>query len=98
MQIITHIASVGANWESVGGQLLASLLAVLSGYQDLGLRARMGAVFGFFMAIALGFSALVTAIRSGLRFAPAICVVVLCSETLLILWRILHSRNNTNSQ
>jgi len=45
----------------------------------------MGAAFGFFMAIAFGISALVTAIRADLWYAAAICVVVLCSETLLIL-------------
>jgi len=45
----------------VGGQLLASAVLLLSGYQDVGLRARMGAAFGFFMAIAFGISALVSA-------------------------------------
>lgn len=84
MQIITYIAGVGARWESVGGQLLASLLAALSGYQDLGLRTRMGAVFGFFMAIVLGVSALVTAIRANLVWAPAICAVVLSFEALFM--------------
>ena len=72
-------------WESVGGQLLASGVLLLSGYQDIGLRARMGAAFGFFMAIAFGISALASSIRGNLRYAPALCVLVLCCETLLIL-------------
>jgi Ca2+/Na+ antiporter len=79
------IALVGTGWKSVAGQLLASGVLLLSGYQDIGLRARMGAVFGFFMAIAFGISALVTAIRANLSYAAVTCVVVLCSETLLIL-------------
>lgn len=75
-------------WESVGGQLLASGVLLLSGYQDMGFSARIGAAFGFFMAIAFGISALITAIRASLWYAAAICVVVLFSETLLILrWR-----------
>src|SRR4029077_3334745 len=56
------IALVGAGWKSVGGQLLASGVLLLSGHQDIGLRARMGAAFGFSMAIAFGISALATAI------------------------------------
>jgi hypothetical protein len=48
---------VGA-WESVGGQLLASGVLLLSGYQDMGFSARIGAAFGFFMAIAFGASPL----------------------------------------
>jgi len=93
----TYIAGIGASWQSVGGQLLASGVLLLSAYQDLGLRARMGAAFWFFMAIAFGISALVTAIRANLSYAAAICVVVLCSE-LLILRRVLRSRSNRNSQ
>jgi hypothetical protein len=58
---------------------------LLGGYQDIGLRARMGAAFGFFMAIAFGISALISAIRANLSYAAAICAMVLCSETLLIL-------------
>jgi hypothetical protein len=87
VSMTTYIAGMGASWESVGGQLLASGVLLLSGYQDLGLRSRMGAAFWFFMAIAFGISALVTAIRANLSYATAICVVVLCSETLLILRR-----------
>ena len=65
--------------------LLASGVLLLRGHQDIGLLAQMGAAFGFFMAIAFGISALVTAIRGNLRYGAAICAVVLCSETLLIL-------------
>jgi hypothetical protein len=72
-------------WKSVGGQLLASGALLLSGHQDMGLRARVGAVFCFFMAIAFGISALFSAHRANLPYAAAICAVLLCSETLLIL-------------
>lgn len=98
MPITTYIARIDASWQSVAGQLLVSVLAALSVCQDLGLRIRLGAVFWFLIALAFGISALVTAIRSNLRFAPAICVVVLCFETLLILRRVLRSRSNRNSQ
>ena len=74
------IALVGTGWKSVGGQLLASGVLMLSGHQDIGLRARMGAAFRFFMAIAFGISALITAIRENLPYAVAFCTVVLCSE------------------
>ena len=47
--------------------------------------ARVAAGLGFFMAIAFGVSALVTALQAKLSGAAAICAVVLCSETLLIL-------------
>src|SRR5580658_5070438 len=80
------VASSGvAGWKSVGGQLLASAVLLLSGHQDIGLRAHIGAAFGFFMAMAFGISALVTAIRGNLRYGAVICAVVLCSEALLIL-------------
>jgi hypothetical protein len=79
------IAVVGTGWKSVGGQLLASGVLLLSGYQDIGSRVGMGAAFGFFMAIAFSISALVTAIRANLLYAAAICAMVLCSETFLIL-------------
>jgi hypothetical protein len=82
---LSAIALVGTGWKSVGGQLLASGVLLLSGHQDIGLRARMGAALGFFMAIAFGISALVTAIQANLSYAAFICAVVLCSETLLIL-------------
>jgi hypothetical protein len=79
------LALDATGWKLVGGELLASGVLLLSGHQDIGLRARMGAAFGFFMAIAFGISALVTAMRGNLRYAAAICVLVLCCETLLIL-------------
>lgn len=79
------LALVVTGWESVGGQLLASGVLLLSGHQDIGLRSRMGAAFGFFMAIAFGISALVSSIRGDLRYAAAICVLALCCEPLLIL-------------
>jgi hypothetical protein len=66
------------------GQLLASGVLLLSGHQDRGLRAPIGAAFGFFMAIAFGICALYTAIRTNSWFAAAICALVLCSETWLI--------------
>jgi hypothetical protein len=50
------LALGGTGWESVGGQLLASGVLLLSGYQDIGLRARIGSAFGFFMALAFGIS------------------------------------------
>ncbi len=98
MPITTYIAGIGASWWSLGGQLLASVVILLSVNQDLGLRARMGAVFGSFMAIAFGISALVTAIRVNLRGGAAICAVVLCFETLLILRWSLRRKNKGNSQ
>jgi hypothetical protein len=79
------MALVGTGWKSVGGQLLASGVLLLSGYQDLGLRSRMGAAFGFFMAFAFGISALVTAVRARLWGGPEICAVILCLEICLIL-------------
>src|SRR5262245_5930155 len=79
------ITLVGPGWKSVGGQLLASGGLLLSGHQDIGLGTRVGAAFGFFMAIAFGISALITGVRANLAYSAVICVVVLCSETLLIL-------------
>ena len=79
------IALIGTGWKSVGGQLLASGVLLLSGYQDIRLRARIGTAFGFLMAIAFGISALITAVRANLSYATAICAVVLCSEAFLIL-------------
>jgi len=79
------IALVGTGWKSVGGQMLASVAALLSGIQDLGLRARIGAALGFFIAIAFGISALATAMRANLRGGAAVCAAVLFCETLLIL-------------
>jgi len=67
------------------GSIAGFGVLLLSGRQDIGLRVRIGAAFGFFMAIAFSISALVTAIRGNLPYAAAICVAVLLSETLLIL-------------
>ncbi len=83
--MIMYIAVIGAGWQSLAGQLLVSGLALVSAGQDLGLRIRLGAAFSFLMAIAFGISALFTAIRSNIRYAPAICLVVLCAETLVML-------------
>lgn len=86
--VVTFIVAVGGRWQSVGGQLLASGVALLSGYQDLGLRARIGAGFGFFMALAFGTSALVTAIGAKVWGGVTICAMALCLETWLIRrWR-----------
>jgi uncharacterized membrane protein len=79
------LALGGSAWKSVGGQLLASGVLLLSGHQDLGLRVRTGAAFWFFIALAFGISALITAVRARLWGGPAVCAVVLCSEILLIL-------------
>jgi hypothetical protein len=46
----TAIPALG--WKSVAVQLLASGVLLLSGYQDMGLRVRAGAAFGFFVATA----------------------------------------------
>jgi hypothetical protein len=81
---------IGTGWKSVGGQLLASAVLMLSGHQDLGLRLGIGAAFGFFMALAFGISALVTAVRGSLSGGVAICAVVLCVEICLILRRSLR--------
>jgi hypothetical protein len=80
------VIALGSEWKSVGGQLLASGVLLLSGYQDMGLRAHIGAFFGFIMAIAFGLSALVTALRANLSYAAAICAVALCAESLLVVY------------
>jgi hypothetical protein len=87
--IITLVITVGGKWLSVGGQLLASGVLLASGYQDMGLRARAGAAFGFFMALAFGVSALVTAVSARVWGGTAICVVALCFEGWFIVrwWR-----------
>jgi len=90
ISVSTSVLGLGVTgWEPVGGQLLASAVLLLSGYQDIGLRARMGAAFGFFMALAFGISALGTAIWARLWSGTAICAAVLCFETWLVLrwWR-----------
>jgi len=82
--VSTSIVAMGVGWKSVGGQLLASAVLMLSGHQDTGLRSRVAAFFSFFMAIAFSVSALITAIRAGLLAGAAICVVVLCLEAWLV--------------
>lgn len=98
MPIITYIAGVGASWQSVGWQLLASGVLLLCGQQALESRSRMGAAFWFFLAMAWAISALRTGIRANSRWGVAVCAVVLCSEALLILRWILRLRSNRNSQ
>jgi hypothetical protein len=84
----TFALAMGAGWQSVGGQLLASGVLLLCGYQDVGLRTRIGATFWFFMALAFCVSALATALRLKLWDGAAMSVVVLCLEAWLILrWR-----------
>ena len=94
----TYIAGMGGSWQSVGLRLLASALLLISGKQELGSRAPMGAAFWFFMAIVFGISALITAIRASLSSAATICAVVLCFETWLILRWTLRRQNKRNSQ
>jgi hypothetical protein len=84
ISISAFLVTMGTGWKSVGGQLLASGVLLLSGYQDMGLRARIGGFFGFFMAFAFAVSALGTAIWGRLWGGAAICVVVLCFETWLV--------------
>ena len=83
--IATFIVVIGrAGWQSVGGQLLASGVLLLSGYQDLGLRTGGGAAFWFFMALAFAVSALGTAIWTSLWIGAVICALVLCFESWLV--------------
>jgi hypothetical protein len=82
--VITIILTTSGRWQSVGGQLLASGVLLASGYQDIGSRARIGAYFGFFMALAFGISALGTAIWAKSWGGIAVCAVALCLETWLI--------------
>ncbi len=82
--LVTFIAAMGAPWKSVGGQLLASGVLMLNGYQDTQLRVHIGSAFGFFMALAFGISALVTALRAGLWAGAALSVAALCLEAWLI--------------
>lgn len=85
MAVTTLITTTGTGWQPVGGQLLASCVLLLCGHQDIRSSNRIGAGFWFYMALALGISALVTAIRAKIWFGAAICVVALCFETWLIL-------------
>jgi hypothetical protein len=82
--IIKFILAAGGGWQSVGGQLLASSVLLVSGYQDIGLRARIGAAFGFFMALAFGISALATAIWAKVWGGAAISLLALCFESWLV--------------
>jgi hypothetical protein len=82
------VLAMGAGWRSVGGQMLASGVLLLCGYQDVTLRSRVGAAFWFFMALAFCVSALATAFRADLPYGVAVSVGVLCLETWLIRrWR-----------
>jgi hypothetical protein len=84
----SFILAMGAGWQSVGGQLLASGVLLLCGYQDVRMRASVGAAFWFFMAFAFCVSALVTSLRLKLWDGTAMSVAVLCLEAWLILrWR-----------
>ena len=80
----TFVLAMSAGWQSVGGQLLASGVLLLSGYQDAGLRVRIGATFWFFMALAFCVSALATALRVKLWDGAAISLAFLCLEAWLI--------------
>jgi hypothetical protein len=84
ISVSTFVAVTGPGWKSVGGQLLASGVLLLSGYQDMGFRNRGGAPFWFFMALAFSVSALGTAVWGRLWVGTAICAVVLCFETWLV--------------
>src|SRR5438105_2939646 len=86
---IIFVMILGASWRSVGGQLLASGVLLLSGHQDIGLRSRIGAGFSFFVALAFAISSLVTALVAKLWSGAVICSVALCLEIffLLHLWR-----------
>jgi hypothetical protein len=96
--ITMYVAGVGASWWWVVGQLLTSAVILVSVKQDLGLGTRVGAALGILIATAFGISALITAIHGNIRGGVAICAVVLCFETWLILRWILRRRNKRNSQ
>lgn len=78
------VMAMGASWQSVGGQLLASGVLLLSGYQDSCLRARISATFWFFMALAFAVSGLVTALVMKFWVGAAICAGTLCLEMWLV--------------
>jgi hypothetical protein len=99
MLITASVPGVGASWWSVTGQLLASVVILLSVKQDLGLRrTRIGAALGSFMTIVFGTSALVTAVQANLRGGAVICAMVLCLETWLILRWVLGRQSKGKSQ
>jgi hypothetical protein len=86
--VATFVLAMGTGWQSVGGQMLASGVLLLAGYQDVTLRARIGVTFWSFMALAFCVSALATALRMKLWYGVALSIAVLCLETWLILrWR-----------
>ncbi len=82
--LATFSVSMNTRWEQVFGQLLASGVLLLSGFQDIRLRARSGAAFWFFMALAFGVSALTTAVWAKAWWSAALCVVVLCFEAWIV--------------
>ena len=69
ISVSTFVAATGPGWKSVGGQLLASGVLLLSGYQDMGFRNRGGAPFWFFVALA--FSVQLSVRRCGVGFGLA---------------------------
>jgi hypothetical protein len=79
------ISGMSNSWVSVAGQMLVSILALLSAYQDLGLRARLGVSFWLLIAMAFGISALANAIRANLWSAIAIYALVLLSAIYLMM-------------
>jgi hypothetical protein len=86
--LVVPAAAIGRGWQSVGGQLLASAVIFVSGYQDVGLRALIGAAFWFFMALAFSVSSLVTALVARLWGGATISAVALGFEIWLIMrWR-----------
>ena len=72
-----HSYGCDGRMEVSGRPTLGSGVILLSVYQDIRLSARVSAGLGFFMAIAFGIFALVTAIRGNLSGPAAICVVSL---------------------
>jgi hypothetical protein len=80
----TFFLNVSTPSEQVFGQLLASGVLLLGGFQDIRLRARSGAAFWFFMALAFCVSALATAIWVKAWSIAAFCALVLCFEAWLV--------------
>jgi hypothetical protein len=97
--ITTYVAAIGASWWSIAGQLLTSAVILVSVRQDLGLRTRVGAAFGIFIALAFGISALLTAISVKLRSGVAICAVIVGFEFFFILrWILRRQKSKGKSQ
>ena len=79
------LMTMDASWRKVGGQLLASAVLLLSGHQDMDMRARIGgATFWFFTALAFAISALITALVAKLWGGAVICALAFCLEIWLI--------------